>query len=221
MPEKPCSRGQVRLLLVEDQALVRESLARTLADDPAFCVVAQCASVAEALEEVASQSVDVVLLDLQLGAVQGGAFLNTCVGAGFRGHVLVVTGGVGEREAAWLLRRGCSGIFLKQNPLDELVAKIHSLAGTPSPLADESLREPEAVTAGDGRVRPRLTVREREVLRCVCEGLASKEIAAKLDISEASVKSFLQQLFHKTGVRTRAQLVRAAIEEYWDEMEAE
>lgn len=220
MSGKPCSTGQVRLLLVEDQALVRESLARTLADDPAFCVVAECATVAEALEEVAAQPVDVVLLDLQLGAVQGGAFLNTCVGAGYRGHVLVVTGGVGEREAAWLLRRGCSGIFLKQNPLDELVAKIHSLAGTPSPLADETLREPEPV-AVDGRARPRLTVREREVLRCVCEGLASKEIAARLEISEASVKSFLQQLFHKTGVRTRAQLVRAAIEEYWNEMEPE
>jgi two-component system nitrate/nitrite response regulator NarL len=66
--------------------------------------------------------------------------------------------------------------------------------------------------------KPRFTQREREVLRGVFEGLANKEIAARLNTSEAAVKSVLQQLFDKTGVRTRTQLVRLAIEHYSEEL---
>jgi two-component system, NarL family, nitrate/nitrite response regulator NarL len=205
--------GLVRILLIEDHVLLRESLARTLAGEADFVIAGQCGSVTEALEIVRAQPIDVVLLDLNLGVEQGGGFLNTCRENGFTGNVLVVTAGVGEREAAWLMRRGCRGIFLKHNPLAGLIARIREIAredGPPAPV------EPEETPARGGRVT--LTARERDVLRCVCEGLASKEIAAKLEISESSVKSYLQQLFHKSGVRTRAQLVRVAIERFWDEL---
>lgn len=217
------SPAKIRILIVEDHTLLRESLARSLGEERDIEIAGQCAGVSEALQLIETKSIDVVLLDLNLGVEQGGAFLNTCWQGSFRGHVLVVTAGVGEREAAWLIRRGCEGIFLKHKPLEELVARIRAVM-TGKPIQDEFLKNaglPLDSTDKEQLLGKALTAREKEVLRLVCEGLASKEIAVRLNVSESSVKSFIQQLFNKTGVRTRAQLVRIAIEEYWDELGAE
>ncbi|MBI2689360.1 MAG: response regulator transcription factor [Acidobacteria bacterium] len=212
----------IRLLLVEDHVLLRESLVRTLAVEPDITVVGQCGSVTDALEAVSKDRIDIVLLDLNLGTEQGGAFLNGCREAGFQGAVLVVTAGVGEREAAWLMKRECKGIFLKHNPLRELIEHIRAIADG-NPVRDEFATRAAVVAKdfGENLGRRALTNREREVLRGVCEGLLTKEIATRLQVTESSVKSYLQQLFLKTGVRTRAQLVRAAIEHYWDDLGAD
>ena len=217
MPE----RGPIRILLIEDQTLFRELLARTLAADPEFEIAGQCATVREALEIVSKNSVDMVLLDLNLGAEQGGAFLNSVHARGYRGKVLAVTAGVGEREAAWLLQRGCSGIFLKNEPLDLLVQRIRAVMDGTFKLDPHSVKAvlAQVESAGEGSRRA-LTPRESAVLREVCRGMTNKEIGDRLGISENSVKSFLQQLFTKTGARTRAQLVAAAIERYWDQLES-
>jgi len=217
MPEP----GPIRLLLVEDHTLFRDLMARTLAAEPGFEIAGKCGTVSEALEVISKSSIDMVLLDINLGAEQGGALLNSVRGLGYRGKVLAVTAGVSEREAAWLLHRGCSGIFLKQEPLDTLIQRIRAVMDGTFRLDPQSLKAVLAqVSSTEQGSRRVLTQRESEVLRGVCKGLTNKEIADRMSISENAVKSFLQQLFAKTGARTRARLVAAAIEQYWDQLES-
>ena len=208
----------IRILMIEDHALLRGALAKTLSAEPDMTVVSECAGVEEALLEISQKRVDIVLLDINLGSEQGGAFLTRSKAVGFRGRVLVVTAGVGDREAAWLLNRGCSGIFVKTEPLRNLVERIRQIARGEIVLDPVSVRAIVAQQEGQGLRRP-LTARESRVLRLVCEGLANKEIAHELKVTENTVKSFLQQLFTKTGARSRAQLVAVAIEQYWDQLD--
>ena len=211
----------IRILMVEDHALLRGALAKTLEAEPDLKVAGECASVDEALDLIAMTPIDLVLLDINLGSEQGGSFLSRAKAAGYAGKVLVVTAGVGEREAAWLLSRGCSGIFLKSEPLGNLVDQVRRVVRSSSDFVSGAVQvaADHSETGSPAAVRKPLTSRERMVLRYVCEGLANKEIAAQMAVSEHSVKSFVQQLFAKTGARSRAQLVAFAIEEYWDQLD--
>ena len=209
----------IRIVLVDDHALFRELLARSLGTEPGFAVVGHCGTVEEALNLVATFPVDIVLLDIDLGSEQGGSFITRARAIGFRGKVLVLTAGVGSRQAAWLLNRGCTGIVLKHESASALVQRIREVADGTSQADAESVSAFPSQTAYADRSRRPLTPRECQVLRAVCEGLANKEIAERLTVSENTVKSFLQQLFEKAGVRTRAQLVAAAIEQYWDQLD--
>jgi two-component system, NarL family, nitrate/nitrite response regulator NarL len=210
----------IRILLVDDHSLLRDALSRVLTAEPDFSVAGECASVEEALRIVTTTEVDMVLLDINLETEQGGTFLKRAGPAGYRGKILVVTAGVGEREAAWLLHRGCSGIFLKDAPVATLVQQIRAVMKGDAVLDATSVKAMVSLADSKGsQANLQLTARESRVLRHVCEGLANKEIAHRMDVSESSVKSFIQQLFTKTGVRSRAQLVAAAIEHYWDQLD--
>jgi len=212
MPEE-----SIRILMLEDHALLRGALAKTLNAEPDLQIVGECASVDESLAFIAQNKVDLVLLDINLGTEQGTSFMTRAKAAGYTGKVLVVTAGVGEREAAWLLSRGCSGIFLKNEPVTTLIEQVRNVVLHQAEPDQSAIAEP-LETAAQGLRKP-LTPRERKVLRHICEGLANKEIAEQIGSSEHSVKSFVQQLFAKTGARSRAQLVTFAIEEYWDQLD--
>ena len=210
----------IRILLVDDHSLLRDALSRILAEEPDFSVAGGCASVEEALRIVACTDVDIVLLDINLETIQGGAFLNRAAAAGYRGKVLVVTAGVSERQAAWLLHGGCSGIFLKDAPFSGLITQIRATMKGNAVLDPVSVRAMVSLVESAARTpNETLSARENRVLKHVCEGLANKEIAHRMGISENTVKSFVQQLFAKTGARSRAQLVAAAIEHYWDQLD--
>ncbi|HUS05140.1 MAG TPA: response regulator transcription factor [Bryobacteraceae bacterium] len=209
----------IRIALVDDHALLREVLARTLAQEPGFVIAGECPGVPEALELVSRQAVDIVLLDINLGSEQGGSFLSRARVAGYRGKILVVTAGVSEREAAWLLKRGCSGIFLKSEAPSELIERIRGVMDGTSRMDAVSVKAVLSQLESGEHIKKQLTPRECQVLRAVCEGLSNKAIADRLEVSDNTVKSFLQQLFLKIGVRTRAQLVAAAIEQYWDQLD--
>jgi DNA-binding NarL/FixJ family response regulator len=209
-----------RILLIDDHALFREAIARLLAAQTDIEVIGEGATVGEGLEIVKTRPVDIVLLDINLGFEQGGAFLNLARAEGFSGKVLVVTAGVSKFEAGRLLQRGCAGIFLKHQRPQLLIEKIREIMkGT-----DEIEREATNIVLtelknGDREAQRPLTPRERQVLCGVFSGRTNKEIAYKLGVSESLVKAFVQQLFRKAGVRSRAQLVRAAVERYWKELE--
>jgi DNA-binding NarL/FixJ family response regulator len=209
-----------RILLIDDHALFREAIARLLAAQADIEVIGEGATVGEGLEIIKTTPVDVVLLDINLGFEQGGAFLNLARAVGFSGKVLVVTAGVSKLEASRLLQRGCAGIFLKHERPQLLIEKIRDIMNG---AEDQQPEEPNAVLTelknGDRDARRPLTPRERQVLCGVFSGRTNKEIAHKLGVSESLVKAFVQQLFLKTGVRSRAQLVRAAVERYWKELE--
>jgi two-component system nitrate/nitrite response regulator NarL len=210
----------IRIVVIDDHALFREMLAKSLSMQPDFVVAGEFASVEEAMELVRKESVDLVLLDINLGVEQGGSFLVHARASGFRGKVLVVTAGVSDREAARLLHRGCSGIFLKNDPPAVLFQRIRDVMSGSSKMDPVSIRAVlSQIESQDNAIRKRLTQRECEVLRCVCEGLSNKEIAQQLGVTENAVKGFLQKLFAKAEVRSRAQLVRVAIERYWDQVD--
>jgi DNA-binding NarL/FixJ family response regulator len=211
--------GVTRILLIDDHSLFREAIARLLGAEADFEVTGECATVEEGLSHLRSQSADVVLLDINLGLQQGGAFLNLAWEQGFKGKVLVVTAGVSKIEAARLMERGCSGIILKHERPQLLVERIRQVAqetDEQAPVVPPDLGQFEQF--GQGDTRP-FTPRERQILRGVFSGKSNKEIAHDMNISESLVKAVLQQLFAKTGVRTRSQLVRTAIERHWKELE--
>jgi DNA-binding NarL/FixJ family response regulator len=208
------SAQPVEILLVDDHALFRESVARLLAAEPGFRVAGHCKSVEEALEKLRKTRVDIVLLDFDLGQHDGGEFMRLAVQHGFRGKVLVVTAGVQKEQAADLIRSGISGIFMKHDSAALLIEGVRDVLAGKVWFDRELLQE--AVKTAD-RQEPkaeRFTERERQVLSGVFEGLVNKEIADRMGVSESSVKATLQQLFSKTGVRTRSQLVRITLEQH-------
>ena len=211
----------VRLLIIDDHALFRESVARLLQSEPGFEVVAHCGSGTEALSVMKSSGeIDVVLLDLDLGQERGADFLDQLQKLHFKGTVLLVTAGVNDSEVPNLIRKGIAGVFLKHGSPASLIERIRDAVAGKVLFGQDLLRRAleEAAAASLDRTRSKLTERERQVLSFVFEGLANKQIADRLEISETAVKASLQQLFAKTGVRTRSQLVRVALEHYRDEL---
>jgi two-component system nitrate/nitrite response regulator NarL len=206
----------IRILLVDDHALFRESVSRALAAD-AGLAVEHCASIREALALLAQHPFDLVLLDHDLGSERASQFLPAARQAGFDGKVLVVTAWVSDTEARRLLRQGVSGIFLKERPLADLTESIRAVAAGEY-WVDPELSGAKEETRGSESGAPVFNERQRKVLRFVLEGLSNKEIAWRLQISESYVKAILQSLFQKTGVRTRGQLVRVAFEQYEDQL---
>jgi len=205
----------IEILLVDDHALFRESVARLLAAEPGFRIVAHCSSVEEALEKLRKARVDIVLLDFDLGQHDGREFMRLAAQQGFSGKVLVVTAGVQKEQAADLIRSGISGIFMKHDSAALLIEGVRDVLAGKVWFDRELLQEAMTVTGHqqDSQAE-RFTERERQVLSGVFEGLVNKEIAERIGVSESSVKATLQQLFSKTGVRTRSQLVRITLEQY-------
>jgi DNA-binding NarL/FixJ family response regulator len=206
----------IRILLVDDHALFRESVSRALGAEPSFAVE-HCASIREALALLAMHPFDLVLLDHDLGSERASQFLPAARQAGFEGRVLVVTAWVSDTEARRLLRQGVSGIFLKERPLADLTGSIRAVAGGAS-WVDPGVGVTKEENHPAEAANPAFSERQRKVLRFVLEGLSNKEIAWRLQISESYVKAILQSLFQKTGVRTRGQLVRVAFEQYEDQL---
>ena len=205
---------RIRLLLVDDHILFRDGLSRLLALEPDLEVVTCCGTTAEALDTVGREPVDMVLLDYDLGEDHGSHFLSSARRAGYLGKVLMVTAGMTAKESSTALHLGASGIFLKHNSPGTLAKAVRLIMG------GEIWVDPKVIQLmadrvdqrEDERVSPLLTEREQQVLRGIFEGLSNKEIGAQLGVTDGAVKATLQQLFQKTGVRTRSQLVRIALE---------
>ena len=204
----------IRLLLLDDHVLFRESLGRLLASEADFLIVGNCGTSAEALEILHQNAVDIVLLDFDLGGDHGSAFISAAREAGYAGRILMVTAGMTATESSLALQLGASGIFLKHNSPATLARAIRLVA------AGEMWVDQKVIQyLADGvhqreetDIRELLTERDQHVLRGIFEGLTNKEIAGQLGVSEGAVKATLQQLFQKTRVRTRSQLVRIALE---------
>lgn len=189
-----------------------------LGAEPRFRVVGQASTIGEGIEIIKRTAVDVVLLDVSLGAPPTRSFMRLARATGFKGKVLVVTAGVSNAMAASLLQDGCSGIFLKHEHPSQLIERIRAVVRGSVP-AIPTAEDPAEKYSGNAPLRPPLTSRERDVLRGVFAGRTNKEIAFDLGVSEPQVKAVLRQLFDKTGARSRSQLVRIALEQYWRDLE--
>ena len=217
---------QIRILMVDDHTLFREGLSRLLETTPDFQIVGQCATVAEAVSQLSETRADVVLLDYDLGNEQGYRLLVELRDRRSAVKVLMVTAGMTDAATLQIMEAGASGIFLKHSDPDQLVAAIRRVANNEIWLDTGAVRSLIAARNAEKNhieLRRPLTARQSEVLRGILDGLANKEIAWKLNVSESSIKAVIQELFRKAGVRTRSQLVRIAIEKHstdWLQSEA-
>lgn len=215
--------SRIRLLLLDGIGLFRASLGRFLASEADLEVAGECGTSAEALEALAREAgtgstVDLVLLDFDIGAEHGNDFISAARQAGYQGRFLIVAGSADVQNSAIALKLGASGIFLKSDAPDRLVQAIRLVANDGiwvdkqiiQMLADQFIdrypRFDEATSAGS------LHGLERNVLLGIVEGHTNRRIGESLGLTESKVKNVVQRLFGRAGVKTRGQLVRAALE---------
>jgi len=211
----------IRILLVDDHTLFRESLRRLLESDERYKVVAEVATVADAILACQRKdSFDLALIDYDLGpsaGAQNGVSVLRCLREQSTFvPALMVAARVQPKDLVAVVRDLHTGVFLKADPAQELEIALQKTMRGELWLSSGLALDLIAGSAGDqarqadGSIA--LESREREVLGLVVEGLSNKEISSRLNVSESVVKSILQRLFEKIGVRTRAQLVRFAFE---------
>jgi DNA-binding NarL/FixJ family response regulator len=168
----------------------------------------------EALELLNRFPVDIVLLDFYVGPDHANDFISAAQKAGYQGRFLIVAGAVNADRSAMVLKLGASGIFLKSEAPERLVQAIRVLA-MGAVWIDQRIIQLLVDQCLNQAKRPdwrSLEDRERNVLQGVLGGLTNRKIAAGMGLSDSSIKNIVQGLFHKTGVRTRGQLVRLAFE---------
>lgn len=207
-----------RLFLLDDHALFREGLARLLAADEELQLIGTAGAPEDAYSSEILENVDVFLLDFDLGAHSARKYLLDLQTRGFTGKVLLVTAGLPDRDALELIRLGVAGIFHKHHAPEDLRRAIREIHAGRVLIDQRYLQQLVEAATDDGARAIRLSDREKRILRFLTEGLANKEIAGQLNVSESAVKAALQSLFSKAGVRTRSQLVRLALEHFRDQI---
>ena len=209
----------IRLLLVDDHALFREGLASVREREPDFRVVGKCASAKEALQLLPALQPTMILLDFDLGPERTVDFVSQTRDTGFAGRIIVVTAGVSEPQAVQLIRAGVAGILHKHNTPEALSKTFRQVAEGDVCLEKDYWKSVfQTLDQSRGRGDPKLSDKDKVMLRSIFQGLTNKEIGTRLNLSEGAVKASLRQLFHRLGVGTRAQLVKVALEEYRDQL---
>jgi DNA-binding NarL/FixJ family response regulator len=196
------SEPTIRVVIVDDHAVLRAGLEQLLAGQPDLEVVGTAASGGEAVQVVRDLRPDVVLMDLQMPGVDGVSATREIV-AERLADVLVLTSYSDAERIVGALDAGAMGYLLKDADPDEVLTGIRSVARGESPINPRASRE----LLGARRTTPaaELTPREREVLVLVRQGLANKQIARRLGISERTVKAHLTSAFQRIGVVDRTQ----------------
>ncbi len=207
----------VRVLLVDDQALIRAGFAMILEVEDGIEVVGEARDGAEAVRQVDALSPDVVLMDVQMPGTDGIAATEQVVRDHPDTRVVILTTFDDDEYLFAGLRAGASGFLLKNCPPDDLVAAIRHVAAGNALLAPEVTQRVIARSTAlgsrelDDRVAG-LTERERDVLVLVARGLSNAEIARELLVSGATVKSHVSRLLAKIDARDRVQAVVVAYE---------
>jgi DNA-binding NarL/FixJ family response regulator len=196
--------AQLTVVLVDDHAVVRRGLSELLSSTSDIVVVGTAADGAEALALVRECRPDVVLMDLQMPGVDGVEATRTIVEEELGAQVLVLTSFSDSERIIAALDAGAVGYLLKDADPEEVLEGVRAVARGESPLHPKAARE--LLLARTRRTeRPPLTPRELEVLRLVRVGLANKQIARRLGISERTVKAHLTSTFQRIGVVDRTQ----------------
>ena len=206
----------VRVALVDDDALVRAGLRLILGGDPALEIVGEASDGAAALDLIAQEAPDVVLMDIRMPRMDGLAATRAMQQRGDRARVIVLTTFDTDDMVFTALRHGAAGFLLKDTPPAELVAAVRRVAhGEPmlSPSVTAQLIATVIAAPDDRRKRARavlarLTERETEVAIAIGRGLSNAEIAAELFMGVATVKTHVGHLFAKLDAVNRVQIAR-------------
>ncbi|GAB2654716.1 response regulator transcription factor [Saccharopolyspora gloriosae] len=211
-------RIMIRVLLVDDQELMRMGFRMVLDAHPDIEVVGEAGDGARAVQLAEQVEPDVVLMDVRMPVLDGIEATRRII-AGCDARVLVLTTFDLDEYALAALRGGASGFLLKDIPPESLVTAVRSVAGGDAVVAPSVTRRllERFLDTADGGSRDRavldvLTEREREVLALVGRGLNNQELAARLHVSEATVKTHIGRVLAKLGVRDRVQAVILAYE---------
>ncbi|MEU4397923.1 response regulator transcription factor [Micromonospora orduensis] len=200
--------GPLRLLIVDDHPVVRDGLRGMFTGDPDFEVVGEARDGAEALALAAHSRPDVVLMDLRMPGMDGVTAIGRLVGSGSQAKVLVLTTYDTDADVLPAIEAGATGYLLKDAPREELVRAVRAAA------QGEAVLSPSVAGRLMGRLRAPaeepLSHRELEVLAMVAKGTSNREAAARLFISEATVKTHLLHVYAKLGVNDRAAAVAVA-----------
>ena len=214
----------IRVLLADDQQLIRTALSMVIADLPDIEVVGEAADGAEAVALVAQLAPDVVVMDLRMPGMDGikatrRITRGTGTGTGTQGtRIVVLTTFDDDDHVYGALRAGASGFLVKDMALDDILAAIRIVACGDALIAPSVTRRliQDFAANSQRRVEQReltaITDREREVLTLVGRGLSNTEIAAELCISVATAKTYITRLLAKLDARDRVQLVIIAYE---------
>ncbi len=201
----------IRVLVVDDHAIVRSGLERLLGTADDVELVGLVGDGAAAVEAAARLSPDVILMDLSMPGLDGVEATRQITGADADAHVVVLTSFSDNRRISDALQAGAIGYPLKHAGPDELLGAVRAVAAGDSPLDPKAARvllESRRVT----RQAQELSPREEEALRLVAGGLANKQIARRLEISERTVKAHLTNVFARIGVTDRTQAALWAAE---------
>ncbi|HQR25969.1 MAG TPA: response regulator transcription factor [Nocardioides sp.] len=206
----------IRVLLADDQPLVREGFRRIVDLAPDMEVVGEAGDGVEAVRLASDRSPDVVVMDIRMPRMDGLAATESILAADARVKVIVLTTFDLDEYVFAALQVGASGFLLKDTPLDQLVSGVRLVAHGDALLSPAVTRRVIAeFVRRRRRGTPDLTVlsaREVDVLTVLLTGATNAEIAARLFVSEATVKSHVRSMLGKLGLRDRTQLVIAAYE---------
>jgi DNA-binding NarL/FixJ family response regulator len=206
----------IRVVLADDHTLVRAGVRRILDGQPGLTVVGEVADGRAALEAIQTLEPDVLVLDLTMPHMDGFEVLGRARDLKSDLRILVLTMHASPEYVARAIETGADGYLLKDSAVQDLVAAIESvMAGRPyySPPVQEKLGEIVRNRVETRRLLDELTEREREVLVMVAQGLSTKEIASRFDISGRTVETHRANLMRKLGIKSVARLTQFAIKE--------
>ncbi|QDO90038.1 response regulator transcription factor [Ornithinimicrobium ciconiae] len=209
----------IRIVLADDQALLRAGLRSVLAAQEDFTVVGEASDGAQAARTAQALDADLVLMDIQMPGVDGIEGVNRIVAAGLRAKVLMLTMFDLDEYVYGALRAGASGFLLKSAQPDEIVSAVRevhegSLLFAPTVtqrLVEAYVRTPPQ-TEGVPPALADLTERELDVVSGIARGLSNAEIGAELFLGETTVKAHVSHILGKLGLRDRVQVVVLAYE---------
>jgi len=204
----PASTGPIRLLIADDHPVVRDGLSGMFSADDGFEVVGEAANGAQAVTLASALEPDVILMDLRMPEMDGVAAIAELARRKLPARVLVLTTYDTDSDVVRAVEAGATGYLLKDSPRDELLRAVRAAA------RGEAALSPSVATRLLGQVRAPaqepLSQREFEVLEMVAGGATNRQAAAKLFISEATVKTHLLHIYAKLGVSDRAAAVAEA-----------
>ncbi len=203
----------IRIVVADDHAVLREGICALIAQHDDMQIVGEASNGVEALAKIEALAPDIALMDITMPEMDGLEATRQIKLRSPQTRVLILTQHENKEYVLSLLKAGAAGYILKKAGGAELVEAIRAVASTGAFLHPSAARALVDQVSRNGMKSVHLTEREKQVLTLVAEGLTSREIAAKLSISEKTVLAHRDNLMDKLGIHNRAELVRYAIRE--------
>jgi DNA-binding NarL/FixJ family response regulator len=208
-----------RVLIADDDHLMRAGLVELLSGDPSIKIVGEASTGREAIERTRQLDPDVVLMDVRMPDLDGIEATRELTAAVPRARVLILTTFEQDDYIFDALRAGASGFLVKRTRPEELIAAVHTIGAGDSLLSPSVTRrvinrmaqQPTPHLVDQAKLR-HLTPRERDVLKLIARGLANREIATELVVEESTVKTHVKRILMKLQLRDRVQIVIFAYE---------